>query len=80
MRLQSHLDQLHGARDEGLNEPGHRASQKHVVILELLPLVVAVADAPQLPQMVAVDAEQNRVNGARRHQREEHAPVVTVDL
>lgn len=80
MRLQSHLDQLHGTRDEGLHEPSHRSGQEHVVILELLPLVVTVADASQLPQMVAIDAEQNRVDRARRHQREEHAPVVTVNL
>lgn len=80
MRLQPHLNQLHGARNEGLDKPGHRSSQEHVLILELLALIVAVADAAQLPQMVAIDAEQDRVDGARRHQGEEHAPVVAVDL
>lgn len=80
MRLQSHLNQLHGAGDEGLHKTGHRSGQEHVVILELLALIVAVADPAQLPQMIAIDAEENGIDGPRGHQGEEHAPVKAVDL
>lgn len=65
MRLQSHLNQLHGAGDEGLHESGNRTGQEHVVILKLLALIVAVADPAQLPQMIAIDAEENGIDGPR---------------
>jgi len=39
-----------------------------------------VAHLPQLPQMVSIDAEEQRVDRSRRDERKEHAPVEAVDL
>lgn len=65
MRLQSHLNQLHGAGDEGLHKSGNGSGQEHIVILELFALIVAVADPAQLPQMIAIDAEEDGIDGPR---------------